>query len=227
MTDGGGRESLAPVIPIFGGPPARAPEGAAPRPAEPAWHSTWSDDGDDLYGEADLYGGDGYDACGEIERELAEKNLLKRLRTRSLSVCEARAVVAERDLDDGTIDAVIASFTRLGYLDDGDLAEQLVHTATSRKGEGRRAIAQTLAKRGIPREVADAALAALPDDDLERALEFARSKARSMTSLDREVALRRLSGQLTRRGYSGSIALDAARRALDESGSGPASVRFR
>ena len=77
-------------------------------------------------------------------------------------------------------------------------------------------IAQELARRGVPREVADVALAALPDDDAERALRFARTKARSMASLDRNTALRRLTGQLTRRGYGGSIALNAAREALDE-----------
>ena len=65
------------------------------------------------------------------------------------------------------------------------------------------------------RDVVDAALEALPDDDADRALEYARQKARTMRDLDRDVALRRLSGQLARRGY-GAQALDAARRALDE-----------
>ena len=94
------------------------------------------------------------------------------------------------------------------------------------KGQGRQVIAQSLAKRGVPRDVADAALATLPDDDYERAIEFARGKARSLQSLDRDTALRRLTGQLARRGYGGSIAMTAARTALDEQASG-SSVRFR
>ena len=69
-------------------------------------------------------------------------------------------------------------------------------------------------------------LAELPDDEFERALDFARQKARSMRDLDREVALRRLSGQLARRGYGGK-ALAAARQALDEaSRPQPRGVRF-
>jgi regulatory protein len=75
--------------------------------------------------------------------------------------------------------------------------------------------------------VADAALAELPDDDADRALDFARTKARSMSSLDRDTALRRLVGQLSRRGYGGSVAMTAARQALDENGSGGSGVRFR
>src|SRR3546814_2860834 len=98
--------------------------------------------------------------------------------------------------------------------------------ATDRKGQGRRAIAQTLTARGIPRDVADAVLAQLPDDDADRALEFARSKARQLERFDHETALRRLMSQLSRRGYPGSVAAAAARAALAENGSGGV-VQFR
>ncbi|UUT36702.1 RecX family transcriptional regulator [Microbacterium elymi] len=130
-------------------------------------------------------------------------------------MAEARAVIAERDLDPVAIASVLHGFIRRGYLDDRALADQLVYSAVERKGQGRMVIAQSLAKRGIPRDVVDAAMTALPDDDADRALEFARQKARSMRALDHEVALRRLVGQLARRGY-GVGALDAARQALDE-----------
>lgn len=231
FSDGGEqRDSLAPVIPLFGagggnegrGRPGSSTDGAVP------WNATWADvpDDDDAFGDAD-------DAHGEVGRESpdelrssAEKTLLKKLRTRSLSVAEARVVVAEHDLDLGAIEAVLQAFLDRGYLDDAALAEQVVHAGVDRKGQGRRVIAQTLAKRGVPRDVADAALAALPDDDADRALEYARSKAPAMRELDRDAALRRLSGQLARRGYGGSLAFDAARRALDEQGSG-SRVRFR
>ncbi|WP_245570374.1 regulatory protein RecX [Microbacterium luticocti] len=145
----------------------------------------------------------------------AEQRLLKKLRTRSLSVREARAVLVENGMTGPDADALVGRFVHRGYLDDRALAEQLVHSAVERKGQDRMVIARTLATRGIPRDVIDAALAEMPDDDAERALDFARHKARSMHGLERDVALRRLVGQLTRRGY-GSAALDAARQALDE-----------
>ena len=166
-------------------------------------------------------------ASAAIERENAENILLKRLRTRQLSVTEARALVSQRGLGADEVDSVLEDFLRRGYLDDAGLAEQLIHVGTDRKGQGRQVIAQTLAKRGIPRDVADAALATLPDDDFERALEYARSKARSLASVDRETAVRRLAGQLARRGYRGSVALTAAQTALDESSSGLRGVAFR
>lgn len=221
FTDTGGEadtDGLAPVIPLFGAATPVADQAVA-RPSEglAAWNSTW--------GHEPAGSDHEYDECGAIEREIAEKSLLRRLRTRSLSLREARAVVAERDLDDEAIDSVLAAFQQLGYLDDAALAEQLVHAGSDRKGQGRQAIAQTLAKRGIPRDIADAALAELPDDDAERALEYAQAKARSFAGVDRETALRRLVGQLVRRGYSGSVALRSARSALD-AGPGSGGVRF-
>ena len=136
-------------------------------------------------------------------------------------------MLAERGLDSAAAEDVVADFEARGYLDDARLAEQLVYSATSRKGQGRRAISQTLSGRGIPREVVDAALDELPDDEAERALDFARQKARSMGSLDRDAAVRRLHGQLARRGFGGSMAMTAAKQALDEAGVGSSQVRFR
>lgn len=252
--NGGGRERLAPVIPLFGGSVPSTPaserarptagperarpdpvrEGAGPTPAPdragptpvpdrarptpvvelaqrdettPPWRTTWDEDPDDAPAELD--------ECTQIELEIAERNLLRKLRTRQLSEAEARAVIAERDLGPDDVDRLVHAFVRRGYLDDRALAEQLALSAAERKGQGRTVIAQNLAKRRIPRDLIDAALATLPDDDFERALEFARHKAGPMRALERDVALRRLAGQLARRGY-GTAALDAARQALDE-----------
>jgi regulatory protein len=225
---------LAPVIPLFvpsasrsaTAPPSADAPAAAPAPR---WNATWADepaDGGDEEPDRGVGAQHGDDDGSALEREIAEKNLLKRLRARSLSVKEARAVVAERDLDDDVIDAVLTGFLDRGYLNDAALAEQLIHAGVDRKGQGRQVIAQTLAKRGIPRDVADAALATLPDDDMERALEYARGKARSLRDLDHEVAVRRLTGQLARRGYPGSVALTAAKSALAGEASGRSGVRF-
>lgn len=163
----------------------------------------------------------------------AEELLVRKLRTRSLSLSEARMVLrgyeqnAQR-LDAASIDDVIDDFCRRGYLDDALLAGQLVTTGIERKGQGRVALSRALSQRGIPRDVIDAALDDVPDDDAERALEYARSKARAMSRLDGDTALRRLVGQLSRRGYNGSIAMTAAKAALAEAsfGSSSSGVRF-
>lgn len=182
--------------------------------------------------------GDGQDETGERTvdptrvREGAEELLVRKLRTRSLSISEARMVLRgyEHDavrLDAGAVDDVIDDFCRRGYLDDAVLAGQLVASGVERKGQGRVALSRALAQRGIPREVIDAALDELPDDDAERALEYARSKARGLSRLDGDTALRRLVGQLSRRGYNGAVAMTAAKKALAEATFGrPSGVRF-
>ncbi|MFJ2505879.1 regulatory protein RecX [Microbacterium sp. NPDC087592] len=153
---------------------------------------------------------------------------MRKLRTRSLSVSEARQALRGHGLDNAVIDDVIDDFCRRGYLDDAALAGVLVTSGVERKGQGRVALSRALAQRGIPRDVVDAALDELPDDDDERALEFARTKARSLSRLDNDTALRRLVGQLSRRGYNGSVAMKAAKQALRETGPSASSsgVRF-
>lgn len=181
----------------------------------------------------DVGSGDGVGIDPSRLRADAEELLVRKLRTRSLSLSEARMVLrgyeqnAER-LDAGAIDDVIDHFCRRGYLDDTLLAGQLVTSGIERKGQGRVALSRALSQRGIPRDVIDAALDDVPDDDAERALEYARSKARAMSRLDGDTALRRLVGQLSRRGYNGSIAMTAAKSALAEAsfGSSSSGVRF-
>jgi regulatory protein len=161
-------------------------------------------------------------------RATGEEALLRKLRSKSLSISEARLVLRGHGLDAGQIDDVIDDFRRRQYLDDAVLAGLLVTSGVERKGQGRVALSRALSQRGLPRDVIDAALDELPDDDSERALEFARSKARSMARLDNDTALRRLVGQLSRRGYNGAVAMNAAKTALREASSGGSSsgVRF-
>ena len=224
-TEGGRAEGLAPVIPLFGASQSASRTDAHPHRGHRAdssetgaWHITWTDDA-----RADDAGpGETGSAIGERDedaagvRDLAEAALLRKLRTRSLSVREARDVLAAAGVDGEAADTIVDRCLRHGYLDDVRLAEQLVFAGADRKGQGRRAIAQTLTKRGIPRELAEAALAETADDDAERALEYARHKARAFRDLDRDTAVRRLVGQLSRRGYSGQVAMSAVRTALDE-----------
>lgn len=164
----------------------------------------------------------------EQVRASGEESLLRKLRSKSLSIAEARLVLRGHDLDAAQVDDVIDDFCRRRYLDDAILADALVTSGVERKGQGRVALSRALSQRGIPRDVIDAALDELPDDDAERALDFARTKARSMGRLDNETAVRRLVGQLSRRGYNGAVAMNAAKAALREIGSGGSSsgVRF-
>lgn len=245
-----GREHLAPVIPIFGGSvdvgrptagaergrPARAP--AAPQLDEtsPAARAAAAlDHAERTVALRALNAAHARDARDDARegmddesvklRERAEVALVRKLRSKALSVAESRAVLREHDLDRETIDEIIDEFSDRGYIDDPTLAELLVTSGAERKGQGRVALARVLSQRGIPRDIAEEALSELPDDDAERALEFARSKAPGMTRLESDTALRRLLGQLARRGYGGSVAMNAARTALREAGRGASGAR--
>ncbi len=160
----------------------------------------------------------------------ASTSLTRSLGRRGLSISEARAKLRTSGLTAEESIEVIESFVERGWLDDAVLAEQLVHSATTRQGMGTKAIRQLLQKRMLAREVIDEVIAELPDDDVERALEFAASKARSLLRLDDETATRRLMGQLARRGFGGSVAGNAARTALADArreAGGSTGVRFR
>lgn len=215
--DGGdsAQSGLAPVTYLPGVSPLDAPPARWAIPLEPSGH-----DEDDAEPDRE-------DDGDSPEGDDAEALLARRLRRSAQSEREARSFLAQRGVEPDIVEATVERFAHRGWIDDAVLAEQLIYTGTSRKGQGRRAIAQTLSARGISRDVADAALAALPDDDDDRALEYARSKAHGLRSYDLETALRRLIGQLSRRGYGGSIASNAARTALTEQRGGGGGVQFR
>lgn len=232
--DSHGGERLAPVVPLFGGavpdaPIAREDEGGL---GGEDWHTTWRDSGyagryaagsvSPAPDESDEPEGD--DAQGSAEQ--AERRVARALAARGLSEREVRDRLRRDGVGPGEVEEIVDRLSRVGAIDDDRLAEQLVHQAVTRKNQGRRAVSLTLSKRGIAREAIDRALESLPDDDHERALEFARGKARSLARLDPDTALRRLVGQLARRGFGGSMAMTVARQALDEA-TGPVSrVRF-
>lgn len=244
--DGGEDERLAPVIPLFG---QRAPEAASSSRSNLDTEQHNATDGPVRFVDDELAPSPRHPAYAQAkpalrpvqtpaeeparqadsvaERERASEALVRKLRARALSVAEARQVLRGHEVSSDQVEDVIDEFLHRGYLDDRTLADALVTAGVERKGQGRVALSRALSQRGLPRDVIDEALAALPDDDAERALEFARSKARSMARLDPDTALRRLLGQLARRGYGGSVASQAARTALREApGDNRSGVRF-
>ncbi|WP_221585664.1 regulatory protein RecX [Microbacterium sp. G2-8] len=235
-----GGDDLAPVVPLFGGsvpaaPPARTDP---PETGHDDWHTTWQGAASRPEPRASARAAapaSSEEAPLDVEpesevddfAEAAEVRLTRSLASRGLSEREARDRLRREGVEAHAIDDIVDRLLRVGALDDDRLAEQLVHTGVTRKNQGRRAVAQSLAKRGISRESVDAALADLPDDDYERALEYARGKARALARYDRDTGLRRLIGQLSRRGYGGSLAMNVANQALDEETGGARGVRFQ
>lgn len=158
------------------------------------------------------------------EERRAEKISVHALTRRGMSRWELGEVLLSRELDVCIIEAELDRLERAGLIDDAALAETIVRTQHDRKGLGRSALVAELRKRRIDQSAIDEALEQLEDGDEEhRAIALAERRAPQLRGLDHATAVRRLSGFLQRKGYSGSIIRMAVDRALPRAGSG---VRF-
>ncbi len=164
-----------------------------------------------------------------VEREHAEQVLLQRLRARSLSATEARTVLVGTEIAEHEIDEVIERFAELGYIDEGRLADQILHSHHERKGLGRSGVQAEMRRRGLDQDLILEKLEELPDDEAERAIELACKRVQQLGRLDDQTIDRRLTGFLMRKGYASSAVRLAVKAALaSRSGSGGAAkVRFR
>lgn len=133
--------------------------------------------------------------------------------SRSLDML-ARAPRSARDLRrrlllkgeaEADVDATIERLTAAGLLDDAAYARAFVRSKVSSQGFSRRRLQLELAKRGVARDVAEAAIAeVLHDDDVDESANIervARKKLRALEGLDEETQQRRLYAYLARRGY--------------------------
>jgi regulatory protein len=102
----------------------------------------------------------------------------------------------------------------VGLLDDERFAQEFAEHALGRRLSGRRAVASSLAAKGVSRPLIERALQDLGGDEDARAAELARSRASRLLGAAPEVAYRRLVSFLARRGYEGSVARRAAASAL-------------
>jgi regulatory protein len=133
--------------------------------------------------------------------------------SRSLDML-ARAPRSVRDLrrrlllkgePEADVDATIERLTAARLLDDAAYARTFVRSKVSSQGFSRRRLQQELARRGVARYVADAAIVeVLHDDEMDESANIervARKKLRALQGLDEETQRRRLFAYLARRGY--------------------------
>lgn len=153
------------------------------------------------------------------KREEQAKNVCLRLLTvRARTRAELEGRLTERGYPDDVSAKVLDRLAEVGLVDDEDFAEQWVRTRQANSGRGKRALAVELRKKGVDKEVIDAALA-----DIDAGAERARAEQLVRDKLRRErlsdesgnhedvKVTRRLVGMLARRGYGQSMALDVVR----------------
>jgi regulatory protein len=161
-----------------------------------------------------------------VDTARAHNVSLHALTRRGMSRREVERTLRSRELDEETIAAEIERLEASGLVDDMALAQNLVGTLQERKGYGRSAIAAELTRRLLAPAAIEYALELIDtSDELARAREIAIKRAGQLRGYDRDTAVRRLSGFLMRRGYSGSTLRAAVEAALPST---PASrVTFR
>ena len=111
-------------------------------------------------------------------------------------------------------DRAITLLQEQGLLDDGAFAQAFTRAKVLGANQSRRRVQQELARKGVARDVSDAAITAVFEDEGvdQRALveAAARKKLRTLATLEPVVRRRRLYAFLARRGYDG----DDIRRAM-------------
>ncbi|MFL5616643.1 MAG: regulatory protein RecX [Gemmatimonadaceae bacterium] len=131
---------------------------------------------------------------------------LNMIALRARAAAELRRLLVRKGEPAEFVDVAIERLLRAGFLDDHSFAKQFVRTKAVGAGLSRRRLQQELARRGVARDVADAAIAEVFTDeqiDEEETIDrVARKKLRSLTKLDVQVQRRRLFAFLARRGYN-------------------------
>ena len=114
--------------------------------------------------------------------------------------------------------AVVADLTTRGYVDDQAFARWWAEARARGRRIGSRRLRQELAAKGIPRELAAAAIAAAFEEvgESDRALEAARRRLPGLLRGSRARAAPRLADYLLRRGYPASAVRQAVRTLLAE-----------
>ncbi len=167
---------------------------------------------------------DGGGVRGEQDH-LAQKVSTRALARRGMSRWELESLLLSRDFEADVIENELERLERAGLIDDAALAEMIVRTQHERKGLGRAALVTELRRRRIDQGIIEAATNQLSDEDEDaRAEALAERRAAQLLGLDHDTAVRRLSGYLQRKGYSGETVRNAVIAALPARSAG---VRFR
>ena len=156
-------------------------------------------------------------AVPEADAEsVARAIVLRQLSMAPRSRAQLEKKLRQRGCEDDVAAKVLDRMAEVGLIDDEAYAQMLVRSKQSDKGLARRALAHELRKQGIDQEIADEALGQVgAGDERLRAEQLVAKKLRSMRGLAPEVQTRRLAGLLARKGYSGEVAWQFIRDAVD------------
>ncbi|HVZ50213.1 MAG TPA: regulatory protein RecX [Gemmatimonadaceae bacterium] len=134
---------------------------------------------------------------------------LDALARRARSSADLARWLGDRGYERDEIAETVSRLTATGLLDDARFAHAFARSRFVDGKQSRRRVQAELARHGVAREVADAAIATVVQDEVvdEEAMvrAVAERKYRTLARLDPIVARRRLMAFLARRGYDGDL----------------------
>ena len=145
--------------------------------------------------------------------DAAKETALLLLDRRDYSRAELLRKLEEKGFDAAAAEQALDRLTELGFVDDARYAPIVVRHYAA-KGYGARRVQQELQRRGIPKELWDAAMEEMPEQD-ETVDRLLRARLRGADLSDRD-ALRRATDALLRRGYGWDEITAAVERAREE-----------
>jgi regulatory protein len=147
---------------------------------------------------------------------VARTIVLRRLTDAPRSRAELAADLSARDVPAAVADRVLDRFTEVGLVDDAAFADAWVRSRHATRGLSRSALRRELRGKGVDDETVAVAVEAIDADAEEAAARaLVARRLRSTGGLPREARVRRLVGQLARKGYPGGLAARLVREALD------------
>jgi regulatory protein len=150
---------------------------------------------------------------------VGRKVLLDQLTGRARTRHELATKLASKDVPGEIATRLLDRFEEVGLVDDAAFAREWVQQRQGGKGLASRALAQELRRKGVDDEVVRETLDEVdPDAEEQAARRLVQAKLRSVRSLDRDKATRRLVGMLARKGHSSAIAFRVVREELAADG---------
>jgi regulatory protein len=159
----------------------------------------------------------------EADPYATARNIVLRQLTNSPKSRRQLAVkLAEKDIPDEVVQAVLDRFEEVQLVDDADFAHRWVASRSQSKGLARGALRRELADKGIAGELAEEALEQVTDEDeLAAARALAQRKLQPSVDLTdrsaRDKQVRRLVSMLARKGYSPSVGYRVVNEVIGDS----------
>ena len=158
------------------------------------------------------------DIAAEAAHVVVYDCALTMLASRARSCAELTRALVRKGAERAIVDRVIARLREQGLIDDAAFAQAFTRAKVLGAKHSRRRVQLELARKGVTREVTDAAIDAVFEaegvDQGELVEVVARRKLRTLATLEPHVRRRRLYAFLARRGYDG----EDIRRAMEKIG---------